>query len=47
MSFWLFQCEEAIYLDNYVILGRFLSNRVVAHLVIQEFELSQLYSNSN
>ena len=38
---------QAIYLNDCVILGRFLSNRVAFYLVIQEFLLSQLYSNLN
>ena len=47
MSFWFFQYDEVIYLNDSVILGRFLLNRVPVYLVIQEFSLSQVYSNSN
>ena len=47
MSFWFFQYDEEIYLNDCLILGRFLSNRVDVSLVIQEFPFSQLYSHSN
>ena len=45
--FGFFQYDEAIYLNNCVILRRFLPNRVTVYLVIQAILLSQLYSNSN
>ena len=41
MSFWFFQYDEAIYLNDCVILGRFLSNRVAVYLVIQELSFPQ------
>ena len=41
MSFWFFQYDAAIYLNDCVILGRFLSNRVAVYLVIQELSFSQ------
>ena len=47
MSFWIFQYDEAINLNDCRILGRSLSKMVAFYLVIQEFLLSQLYSNSN
>ena len=47
MSFWFFQYDEEDYLNYCLILERFLSNRVAVCSVIQEFLLSQLYSNSD
>ena len=47
MSFWFFQYDEAICLNDCVILGKLLSYWVAVYLVIQEFSLSQLYSNPN
>ena len=37
MSFWFFHYVEAIYLNDCVISGQFLSNRVAAYLIIEEF----------
>ena len=39
--------KRFIYLNDCVILGRFLSNRVAVCLVIHQLALSQLYSDSN
>ena len=47
LSVWFFQYDEAIYLNDCVIFGISVSNRLAVYLVIQEFSLSQLYSNSN
>ena len=41
MSIWFFQYDEVIYLNDFVILG---SNTVIVYLAIQEFSLSQLFS---
>ena len=47
MSVWFFQDDAAICLNDCIILGRFLSNRVAIYLVTQELLLSQLYRNSD
>ena len=46
-QFGLFQNDAAICLNDCVILGRFLPNRVAIYLVTQELLLSQLYRNSD
>ena len=47
MSSWFFKDDEAIYLNDCVIFGISLSNRVAVYVLIQEFSLSQLNSNLN
>ena len=41
---WFVQYNGAIYLNNCVILGRLLSNRMDAYLAVQGFSLPQLFS---
>ena len=43
MSFWFFQYNEAIYVNDCLILGRFLLIGEAVYLVIQKIPLSQLY----
>ena len=35
------------YLNDCVILGKYVSNRVAAYWIIQEFSVSPLYNSSN